>query len=325
MKSVSIIIPNYNGQKLLEAYLPYVVKEKAFLKERCEVIISDDNSSDNSISFIKSHYPEIRIVEHNNNTGFSCNVNRGVNVAKNELLLILNTDVKLEENSIKYMVESFTDNKLFGVMGQILNIQDDRMQDSAKFPKWKLMDLKGTINYITKEKVDLLPTFFLSGACCMIDRKKFIEIGSLSTLFSPYYGEDFELSVRAQRMGWYCIFNKKVICRHLGSATISKEKRKKVLVISMRNKYFFHLLHHFNVHFYLYVLYLLINIPVRLLIFDLTFFRALGKLVRGFKDLRVEKKILREKIIQNSSKIESLFKLVKNFKEKTSHLTIKFF
>jgi len=81
--SVSIVIPNYNGELILSKNLPVVIRASKNPKNHIiEIIIVDDKSTDNSVNFIKSNFPQIKLIKHTANRGFYCAVNTGVRMAK---------------------------------------------------------------------------------------------------------------------------------------------------------------------------------------------------------------------------------------------------
>jgi len=94
-KSVSIIIPNYNGDKLLKEYLPYAIDAIENAEIIYELIIVDDRSTDDSVVFINENYPSVKLILNPENKGFSYTCNRGIEAAQYELIFLLNSDVKL--------------------------------------------------------------------------------------------------------------------------------------------------------------------------------------------------------------------------------------
>ena len=67
MKSVSIIIPNWNGADLLDAYLPSILEAKKKYPGKLEVVVVDDASTDGSVKLLKKEFPAIRVVVHQQN------------------------------------------------------------------------------------------------------------------------------------------------------------------------------------------------------------------------------------------------------------------
>src|SRR5438105_2155159 len=107
--SVSIIIPNWNGQSLLEKNLPSILLAYKNKKNKIsEVIIVDDASSDSSVNYLKKNFDkEIKLVVHKINRGFAASVNTGVRSAKGEFVVLLNTDIIVSENFLETSLKDF--------------------------------------------------------------------------------------------------------------------------------------------------------------------------------------------------------------------------
>lgn len=241
--SISVIIPNYNGKHLLEENIPYVFSALETSKiSDFEIIISDDHSADDSVAFIKKNYPTIKVIENHQNKGFSGNTNTGIRAATKDLVFILNTDVQLTNEYFVHQLPLFNQDDTFGVMGKIIGLNSDKIQDGAKYPNYSFGDIKGTANYIHLNKTTHY-SLFMSGANALVNRKKLLEIGCFNEIYNPYYSEDLDLGIRAWRLGYKIYFESRSICRHPNSATIKKEPNHKVRVISKRNKMYLHYLH----------------------------------------------------------------------------------
>lgn len=243
--SISVVIPNYNGKHLLEANLPSVVAALKFTSLTYEVIVVDDASADDSIKFIQEHYPEIKLLVNDSNKGFSPTINKGIFAAQHELVLALNSDVRLSENYFIDQLKYFEDPDTFGVMGKIVDLDGSEIQDGAKYPRTSFKGIKTTFNYIpiTETLEDWLPSFFLSGANALMNREKLWQLGGFEELYAPYYYEDADLGIRAWRVGWKCYFEPQSICMHATSSTISKLKSGKVKIIAERNRIILNHLH----------------------------------------------------------------------------------
>ncbi|MES2836160.1 MAG: glycosyltransferase family 2 protein [Bacteroidota bacterium] len=242
MKSISVVIPNYNGKQLLEKNLPAVF---AALKNVLdyEVIVADDASIDDSVKYIESNWQNVFLVKNTINGGFSKNINSGFKVASKELVLALNSDVLLSEDYFVDQFKYFESPETFGVMGNIYN--NGKLIDAAKYPVWKAGKLVTTLNVeILSENREWIPTLFLSGANALMERKKLMQLNGMDEIYSPFYMEDVDLSVRAWRMGWKCYYDPKSNCNHIISSTIdSNNKKSFVKFISKRNKLIFHHIH----------------------------------------------------------------------------------
>lgn len=243
--SISVVIPNYNGKHLLEANLPSVLVALQSIQVEYEIIVVDDASSDSSVEFIQQDYQEVKLIVNDQNKGFSPTVNKGIFAAKYDLVLALNSDVRLSMDYFKEQLKYFEKADTFGVMGKIVDHSGKQLQDAAKFPKVSFKGIKGSYNYIPDvlPVSTWLPSFFLSGANALMDRKKFIELNGFDEIFAPFYYEDADLGIRAWRVGWKCYFEPEAVCMHELSSTISKLKSEKVKTIIERNRIQFNCLH----------------------------------------------------------------------------------
>lgn len=246
LKGISVVIPNFNGRLLLPEILPplYIALDNTGLL--FEVIISDDNSTDESISYIKENFPKIIIVQNKINKGFSPTINKGIFLAKYDLLLLLNSDVKLTNSYLKNILTYFDNEDTFGVMGRIIGWDNNEIQDGGKYPSYHGTKIKTSGNFIplNNSENEKFYSFYLSGANALVSKEKIITLGGFNEIFAPFYIEDVELSLRAWRMGWKCYYEHNAICEHKTSVTIkTKESAKFVKTIYSRNKMYLHSIH----------------------------------------------------------------------------------
>ncbi len=243
---ISVVIPNYNGRQLLEQILPPLYVALAKSGRPFEVILSDDFSTDDSLAFIKNNYPAILLIEATKNCGFSPTINRGIFKASYPFLLLLNSDVKLDVGYFDGLFRYFEKEDTFGVMGRIIGWEDDIIQDGAKYPSYHGAKIKTTGNYIPLEpgSTDWLYSMYLSGANAFVDTHKIKELGGFDELFAPFYVEDYEISLRAWRLGWKCYYHHDAICRHRISVSIkSKNSKHFINQVYYRNKMYLHAMH----------------------------------------------------------------------------------
>lgn len=299
--SISVVIPNYNGRKLLEVNLPSVYRA---LKNPgisdFEIIIPDDASDDDSVNFIKTNFPDIILVENKVNRGFAGNSNTGIKRSQKDLVLILNSDVRLTDGYFENLLKYFNKQDTFGVTGRILGLESDRIQDGAKYPKYYFGNISSTTNYICSLRNSLY-SFFLTGANALIDRKKLIELNGYDEIFNPYYGEDVDLGIRAWRLGYKCYYEHNAVCRHPNSATVSKEPSNKIKVISGRNKMYLHFIHFNRFELLCYFIKLGLKTILRILTLNVNFLKSLRMFInsldmcikskQSFNELRKSKNV----------------------------------
>lgn len=203
----AVIIPNWQGRKLLEKNLPSVLKVGFD-----EVIVVDDASTDGSVNFLESHYPTVKIVRHKNNKGFSSTVNDGVSNTNADIVFLLNSDVLPEKNILKPVLKHFQENKwVFGVSFHEVGY-------SYALPKFE----NGFLGHrMAQESREPRETFWVSGGSGAFRRTTWQELGGLDTMFDPFYWEDVDLSYRAWKRGWKLIWEPKAIVEHKHESTIN--------------------------------------------------------------------------------------------------------
>jgi GT2 family glycosyltransferase len=247
LPGISVVIPNYNGIELLPQVLPAVFTALEHSGLPSEVIVSDDCSLDGSVKMLRDHFPSVKLVLNESNRGFSATSNEGIRAAVYDWVLLLNSDVKLEPGYFRPLLKYTVQPNVFGVMGRIVGWNDEDIQDGAKYPFFHGVKIKTSGNYLLKDEKEMaagLYSMYISGANAFMNRRLFWEIGGLNELFSPFYVEDFELSLRAWRFGYTCFYEYEALCRHKTSTTIvSGHKKKRIRVIYNRNKMYLHAIH----------------------------------------------------------------------------------
>ena len=242
-KSVSIISPTDNGAHLLKDYLPHtvdVIRQSSSISEY-EIIIIDDASTDETHQYLQNlTIPNLTVIINDCNSGFSKTINKGIRQAKMDLSLLLNNDMDLPLDFFDKTIPFFTDISVFGISTEIRDRAGEKIIESRKLPAFK----HHTFHY--KETTDSSSnhTLYLCGGNAIVDTKKIKELNGFNELFSPFYFEDFDLSLRAWRKGWKSLYTNSTFCKHTPSTTIKKENRNSYIeTIFRRNKILLNYLH----------------------------------------------------------------------------------
>jgi len=326
-QSISVVIPNYNGRKLLEENLPSVIGALHNSNVDYEIIIADDASSDNSVQFISSAYPQIKIIQSLSNQGFSPTINKGIQESTKDLVFALNSDVQLTPDYFINQFKYFKRDDTFGVMGRIIDLEGDRIQDGAKYPTYNWFKFKSTVNFIPVHQSSdaWIPTVFLSGANALMDRKKLQLLGGFDEIFRPFYLEDVDLSLRAWRMGWNCYYDHNSICKHPVSATIKNyHKEKKVRVISKRNRFIIHAIHFSGISKLMWTCVMALEFLFSWLTFKPYFYKAFFLYIKKINEVRASKNKLKS-LLNTSNNSKTLHAVMDEVKSRIDHLTIQKF
>ena len=123
MIKTSVVILNWNGAKLLQQFLPTVLIHTQ--TEDCEVVVADNNSSDNSVEVMKQHFPEVKLIELDKNYGFAEGYNRALQQVHSRYVVLLNSDVETSPNWLNPMLEHLERNpETVAVQPKILSFAD---------------------------------------------------------------------------------------------------------------------------------------------------------------------------------------------------------
>lgn len=248
MKPVTIVIPNYNGAQLLRRNLPSVLEAAAAYPGDARIIVVDDASSDESLEVLGREFPGVLVLRHESNRGFAEAVFSGVQAAETELLFVLNSDVELHRDCLEKLEPYFDDEATFSVAPLMLH--DDR---SVNRHSWNLRAFKR--GYLKLVDWDLaqarrlsaqrrLLTMYASGGSMLVSRSKFVELGGFHPIFKPFYGEDFDLGIRAWYRGWASYFEPNATLVHQSQGSIKDSvKRAKVKEVRRRNRYLLEWIH----------------------------------------------------------------------------------
>lgn len=245
--SISVIIPNYNGQNLLKKNLPRVFKSFSSYKEGfVEIIVADDCSTDESISIleklkIKMHasYPNIKlkILKNSRNLGFSSNVNSGVRKSSGDILILLNTDVIPRNDFLMPLIKHFEDKSIFAVA-----CMDESLEGSKSVFRGRGVGswTRGFLIH-SRGDIDKKDTLWVSGGSGAFRRTFWERLGGFDELYNPFYWEDIDLSYRALKSGYKIVFEPRsiVIHEHEKGAIKSKYSLLKIKAIAYRNQFIF--------------------------------------------------------------------------------------
>ena len=212
---VSIIIVNYNGRTFLEKCLKSI---SDITYPNYEVIIVDNNSSDDSIEFVKKNFPSNIILKLDKNYGFAEPNNIGAKIAKGDFLLFLNNDTYVKPNFINELITEISKDTKIAICQSLL-LKPDGMIDSCG-------DYIDNLGVAFSSKI--IPTkvqeiFSAKGAVMMIRKNLFNEIGGFDEKFFATF-EDIDLSWRTRIFGYRIILVPKSIVYHFGGKTIQSVK-----------------------------------------------------------------------------------------------------
>lgn len=226
--TVSIVMPNVNGELLLQKNLPKVIDAWGVKGNNIvEIIIVDDGSIDNSVGLLKNNFPKVKVIKHKINRGFSAAVNTGVRSAIGDVILLLNTDVIPEKDFLVNVLPKFEDERVFAIS------LHERGYGWARgyFGDGYIQLAQGT------EDKQSHASFYVSGGSGLFRRSHWVSLGGMDEkLLSPFYWEDIDLCYRAAKRGLILLWEPSGIVVHKHESTISKFPKEFVARVKERNQ-----------------------------------------------------------------------------------------
>ncbi len=220
--AASVVIPNWNGRDLMEKYLPSVVAAMA-ANPRNEVIVVDNGSTDGSVAFLRSAFPSVRVIALPVNLGFGGGSNRGFQEAANDIVVLLNSDMRVEPDFLQPLLDGFSDHAVFAVACQIFFTDPGKIREETGLTQgwWSQGALR--VRHYDDGQVDtLFPCFYPGGGSSAFDRRKFLALGGFDHLLRPFYLEDADLGYLAWKRGWKVLYQPASKVWHEHRGTIGK-------------------------------------------------------------------------------------------------------
>lgn len=236
-KSVSIVIPNWNGKELLKKNLPAVITASHKLGESLrEVIIVDDGSTDGSAEWAQNAFPAVTVIALEKNVGFHRATNTGFTKSSGEIVILLNSDIEPAPDAFSPLIPHFDDPLLFGVSGRIYAAG----KKTFLYGNRGGVFTRGHFSLYEKSEFDNSQNLFVCGGGGAFHRERFLALGGFDTLFYPFYYEEQDVSYRALKRGWHIAYEPESVMYHQVRGSISKKMQdKKIGYISARNNYLF--------------------------------------------------------------------------------------
>lgn len=242
MSRISVVILNWNGEKLLREFLPSVVANTR--GDEVEIIVADNGSTDSSLEVLRKEFPDVRVIELEKNYGFAGGYNRVIAMLDSEFVTLLNSDVETPEGWWQPVLKFMEDNPEVGAcQPKILSYKDKSMFEYAG-AAGGLLDSHGypfcrgrLFDFVEKDEgqYDSAPTdvAWASGAALTVRSTAWNQVGGLDERFFAHM-EEIDLCCRMLNAGWrVCVVPQSKVY-HLGGASLAQGNPKKTY-LNFRN------------------------------------------------------------------------------------------
>lgn len=245
---IAVVILNWNGKKMMQEYLPSVVRSTAAFGggdsgDNAFVVVADNGSTDGSLEWLATCYPDIETIELDRNYGFAGGYNRALQEIEADYYVLLNSDIDTPDGWLDPMFEFLEDNPEAGIcQPKILSVADRGSFEYAgaaggfidrfgyPFCRGRILS---TIEKDNGQYDKPLEVFWATGACMMIRSSLYHHLGGLDEAFFAHM-EEIDLCWRAKLLGYqvWCIPQSKVY--HVGGGTLPNNSPHK-LYLNYRN------------------------------------------------------------------------------------------
>lgn len=237
----AVVILNYNGAALMEEFLPSVIHSVNGMD--AEVIVADNASTDNSLEFLKTNHPNVRTIVLDKNYGFAEGYNKALAQIDAEYFVLLNSDVDVDAEWLKPL-EFFMDNNpdVAACQPKILSQKNDKYFEYAgaaggfidkygyPFCRGRLFnDVEPDVGQYDEQK----DIFWSSGACMLIRKKDYEDVGGLDGDFFAHM-EEIDLCWRLKNRGRRIVCIPSSVVYHVGGGTLAQGNPRKTF-LNFRN------------------------------------------------------------------------------------------
>jgi GT2 family glycosyltransferase len=237
---IAIVILNWNGQKLLEKFLPSVVN---FSSELAQIYVADNASTDASIKYVKEFYPSVKIIENTTNGGYAKGYNDALATVEADIYCLLNSDVEVTKDWLKPVVNVFKREKKTAIIQpKLLDFKDKNKFEYAG-AAGGFLDLYGypycrgrIFNNLEIDNGQYNRTsdiFWASGACLFIRSKIYHQLEGLDEDYFAHQ-EEIDLCWRTQHIGYNVRYVGTSTVFHVGGATLLENNPQKTY-LNFRN------------------------------------------------------------------------------------------
>lgn len=236
---VAVVILNFNGKYYLEKFLPDIIKNSS----PHLVIVADNGSTDDSVSFLKQNFSNISLIENGGNYGYAEGYNRALERIDAEYFILLNSDVEVSHNWIEPVISLMERNPLIAAcQPKILDHANHSIFEYAGasggfIDKYGYPFCRGRIfNELEKDSGqynDNTEIFWASGACLFVKSKAFWEVGGFDNDYFAHM-EEIDLCWRLKNIGYKIYVEPASVIYHIGGGTLNKLSKRKTF-LNFRN------------------------------------------------------------------------------------------
>ena len=238
---IAIVILNWNGNKLLEKFLPEIIRYSD--PSYCDIYVADNASADKSVQLIEHHFSSVKIIQNHSNFGFAKGYNVALSHVKADIFALVNSDIEVTKDWLLPIIDTFKKEKNTAIIQpKILDYKDKSKFEYAGAAGGFIDNLgypfcRGRIfNHLESDNGqynDTQDIFWASGACFFIRTHVYQELNGFDDDFFAHQ-EEIDLCWRAQNKGYAIKYNGNATVYHVGGATLKEGSTQKTY-LNFRN------------------------------------------------------------------------------------------
>jgi GT2 family glycosyltransferase len=223
---VAIVILNFNTRHFLEKFLPGVL---ATNYDNFEVVLADNASSDDSVAYVKSHFPSVSVIVLDGNYGYAGGYNRALEQVQADYFVLLNSDVEVPSNWLQPLVDlAESDANIAAVQPKLLDYNDKTKFEYAGgsggfIDKYGYPFCRGrwfhSLETDTHQYDDVREVFWATGACFIIKSSLWKDAKGLDEDFFAHM-EEIDLCWRLKNSGYKIMVCPQSVVYHVGGGTL---------------------------------------------------------------------------------------------------------
>ncbi len=231
---VDIVVLNYNGKKFLDDCFQSI---RLSVYKNIRIYLLDNASTDDSIAYTLSNYPEVEIIRNPENNGFCAAYNLAFSICEGKYIVCLNNDVKVKPDWLNHLVEAAEkDENIAALQPKIVSFFDEHSFEYAG-ASGGMIDIYGypflrgrifnTIEHDLGQYNDVQEIFWTSGAAMFIRKSALVKSGILDDTI-VHHMDEIDLCWRMRMQGYSLQVIPKSVIAHYGGATITAQSFKKM-------------------------------------------------------------------------------------------------
>lgn len=236
----AVVILNWNGKKFLEQFLPSVTEH---LPSFARIIVADNGSADDSVSFLRENYPAVDCIEFAENHGYTGGYNRALELIEAEYYILLNSDIEVSKGWIEPIIQHMDRNPSVAACQPVIRSWHEPGYFEYAGAAGGYIDYLGypfcrgrvfdELETDAGQYKDIADVFWATGACMFVRAEAFWKVGGLDEDFFAHM-EEIDLCWRLQRAGMQVRCIPQSVVYHVGGGTLPRNNPRKTY-LNFRN------------------------------------------------------------------------------------------